>query len=467
MLQHLVRARRRLRALVIPVVAFAAPALPHVAHATWTMEYPDLRFRTGYRTHLAIDSSGVEHISYNRNGPYELYYATRTGTNAWTTELVDNTGATGESFYNSLAFDRDGVAHIAYYGGDTRLKYATRSAAGTWSIVTVDQTLKTGKTPSLQFSSDNRAFIAYYDETHYDLRLAVQNGTSWTISAVDTNGVVGWDTSLQLDANNVAHIAYHSPLTGQLRYVEAGQGVLDIVEEPGPKPALYNTSLALDAQGNPRISYLYANTLDLHYAVRTAPGVWAITAIDTLGETGGHTSLAIDRNGVSHIAYHDRTAFIVEYATQKLDGSWRIETADAVDSVGEFNTLVLDKDQNPHIAYHDQQLNNLKYVFNPTWTTAARVEPSLAPEAQVWPSPFRREVRVSFAVRSVPTHVDVDVYDATGRRRGRVWSGLLQPGTQSVAWNGEIGGRPVPPGTYWLRVHGGNVTLNARVVRTD
>src|SRR3990172_6024806 len=52
-----------------------------------------------------------------------------------------------------------------------------------------------------------------------------------------------------------------------------------------------HTSLALDAQGNPRISYFDATNEDLKYASR-AGGTWTIETVDATGFVGPFTSLA-------------------------------------------------------------------------------------------------------------------------------------------------------------------------------
>src|SRR5262245_33943354 len=60
-----------------------------------------------------------------------------------------------------------------------------------------------------------------------------------------------------------------------------------------------NSSLALDAQGNPRICH-YANG-DLKYAAKIA-GVWVLETVDAPGDVGEYCSLALDALGRPRIS---------------------------------------------------------------------------------------------------------------------------------------------------------------------
>jgi len=89
---------------------------------------------------------------------------------------------------------------------------------------------------------------------------------------------------------------------------------------------------------------------------------------------------------------------------------------------------------------------------------------STSPKAlsfSVYPHPARR-TNLSF---SLPTaaHVDLGVYDVTGRKVASLWSGNMPAGEYSRAWAGrDAGGKPVSAGVYFYRL---KVDNEVRTVR--
>ena len=74
------------------------------------------------------------------------------------------------------------------------------------------------------------------------------------------------------------------------------------------------TSLAVDPDGLPRISYFDETSGDLKYAVRFGADAWVVQAIDTEGEVGRYTSIAVDGAGQAHISYYDSSSGDLKYA---------------------------------------------------------------------------------------------------------------------------------------------------------
>lgn len=151
------------------------------------------------------------------------------------------------------------------------------------------------------------------------------------------------------------------------------------VEDVGTGPITYKyaTSIAVDPQGNPHITYYEQNDNDLALASRDASG-WSIDRVDTTGDTGLFSFLLIDDNGRFHISYMEKTSDssgVVKYATRgPNDTGWEIQEVDSLDKltfgfIGARNitSLAIDGDGNPWIAYSDEKQLKLAVWDGSEW----------------------------------------------------------------------------------------------------
>jgi len=196
----------------------------------------------------------------------------------------------------SLALDKDGNAHVGYQyavdGSYRELNHAIRDA-GVWNIETVDSGDYVGYGISLDLDLDGSPHLSYIVNDNSELRYAFRNINSWKIQSVDTYEHVD-GTSLALGADGSPQITYE---TDSLKYAyqEAEGWNYVPVESIG-----WDSSLTLDLDGHPHISY--ANSNELRYAFYDAEG-WHTQVVDSEGTFFGRTSLALDKNSFPHISY--------------------------------------------------------------------------------------------------------------------------------------------------------------------
>jgi hypothetical protein len=186
---------------------------------------------------------------------------------------------------------------------------------------------------------------------------------------VDNVGDVGWFTSLALDDNDYPHISYFDFTNYDLKYARwtGTEWVIETVDSAG-NVGLY-TSLALDSNGWPHICYLDWDTGDLKYARWTGIN-WEIETVDSAGGVGLWTSISLDSQDRPHISYQDYGNQDLKYARWTGTG-WMIEVVDSAGNVGHHTSIALDSNDYPHIAYQDYQPNyDLKYA---RWTGSAWV----------------------------------------------------------------------------------------------
>lgn len=123
------------------------------------------------------------------------------------------------------------------------------------------------------------------------------------------------------------------------------------------------TSLALDSNGMPHISYYDETNKDLKYTHWDGNN-WIIDTIDSDGDVGRYASLALDSNDDPHMSYHDSTNEILKYAMW-TGSSWFTGIVDSNGSVGISTSMTLDSQERPHIIYNNEGQNDLKYA---RWT---------------------------------------------------------------------------------------------------
>ena len=297
-------------------------------------------------------------------------------------------------FCPSLALDSTGAAHISYWaknvGND--LRYASwDDDLGEWGSEVVDDSPEVGQYTSLAFDSQDRPRISYWDQANADLKYAAWTGTAWNIQTVDSTGEVGSEySSLQLDAGDRPHISYYDATNGDLKYAyrlpgqEAwGTSVVD-TGDAGANVGTYS-SLRLDSAGNPHISYYDELNRNLKYASGQWNGtgwVWQTETVDNYGFVGRYTSLALDADDHPHISYYYQPESQAEVLPGDLKyaywdpviSGWQIEIADdggAAGDAGRFSSLQLDSAGNPHIAYHNDTSGRVTYAHldGGTWLT--------------------------------------------------------------------------------------------------
>ncbi len=182
----------------------------------------------GYYNSIAVDSNGLAHICYFDEDNYALNYIAQTSSSTWGgIQTLDS----GSYFtYPSIAVGANGLAQVSYYDEENGvLNYVLQDLASPsgWSIPQVvdsGQDLSNngwsdvGAYSSIAVDSNNHAHISYYDGGNDCLKVASWGGTSWEIQYVNHPGNGGAYSHLALDANGFEHISYAGQSSSQHLY---------------------------------------------------------------------------------------------------------------------------------------------------------------------------------------------------------------------------------------------------------
>ncbi len=331
------------------------------------------------------------------------------GQYVWSVQRVD----APQFFYNMtdrmLRLDSNGNPHIAF--GADHLYYAWYSS-GIWHQETVDDQIGVGQYASLALDSSNHPHISYYDSRNGALKYAYFNGTNWQIQVVDqpatslaasaaavepgfpeelgpqynpipwrevsplggsplgTSAVaavadgVGQFTSIAIDSDNRPRISYYDAVNEDLKYARWTGSAWSVSTVNSTDKVGKYSSLALDSDDNPRISYLNDSKDNLRYAVYNGSS-WKKEDIDTDGFVGAYSSLALDDNDIAHVSYYeydlDTEEGNLKYASRS-GGSWTTYRIDQPGDVGLYTSIAIRSNNQPAISYFDQTNGDLKYA---------------------------------------------------------------------------------------------------------
>ena len=272
----------------------------------WSTAAADSEGAVGWFTSIAVDGRGDPMISYQdwTNGELKFAICDRSAStsgdcnrpNDWRTETLDAVGNTG--YWTSITADASGDPMMSYLDGTVGLKFAIckRSASSNgncdqtsdWTKATVDSAADVGAYTSIAVGGKGDPMISYHDGMNADLKFAIchrsasTNGncdqtSDWREVIVDSAGDVGWSTSVAVDRNGDPMISYHEDTGWDLRFA-----ICDLSES---------------ANGN---------------CDRT--GDWSTETVDSEGHIGRYNSIAVDASGNAIIAYNDNMNWDLKFA---------------------------------------------------------------------------------------------------------------------------------------------------------
>jgi len=325
----------------------------------WIIEIVEKGFVGEYTSHV-LESNDKVHIAYFDHVTGDLKHVQR-GPDGWIIERVDQEGTVGQ--FLSMTKDKGGRIYICYRDqGKNRLKMAV-STGGRWNIEVVDDEPFASFDTSIFVDGHEKVYISYHNLSKGYLKLAVKDKRQWATEVVDDgqkqSNAVGGFSSIQVDAHGRIHISYIDSVNGLLKYAMKADDAWNIEVADDSEFVGNFTSLALDKDGNPYISYTVdkrPNKPDLWLA-KKIDGKWVTELVDTAEVAGNYNSITVDQHSNVYISYSAMKTLKVAH---NLQGIWNFEIVETKGTV--TNTSIsLDSQGMPHIAYHNLD-SGVKYA---------------------------------------------------------------------------------------------------------
>ncbi len=288
----------------------------------------------------------------------------------WHTECVDCPPIIDSITQGSIALDSAGNPHVAY--GGVKLYHAWRDETG-WQVEVADPSFQVGAWAAIALDGDDYPHISYYDSDAGDLKYAHWDGSDWISETVDIYG--GWDSYIAIDSNDLPHIAYRDALgfSGTaLKYAHWNGSTwqIDTIKDLASAISSRNTTLALDGDNQPHISYSISDSGDPDYLYHAYldGGNWMTETVAT-AEYIGDNAITLNSAGNPRIIYYAIDGETGRLGYARWDsGQWQNDTLITSDNSIAALSLALDGSDVPHASYYLNADTSMHYAhLNGTW----------------------------------------------------------------------------------------------------
>ncbi len=288
-----------------------------------TLVKPDTGSSNGVQSSVKINSAGnpvVAYFDFTNSSLKMLHCGNANCTAGNVIATLDSIGDVGR--YPSLVLDGSGNPAVSYLdlsNGDLKvLRCGNAACSAGNTTAAADTSGVVGYYSSLALSAAGIPIVSYYNASGGGLKLVHCGNAACTsgnmITSPDTSGL---HTSLALDASGNPVVSYYNAIQGDLKLLHCGSStcgpntvaVPDSVSDTGQF-----TSLKLDAGGKPVVSYWNSSNGDLmllHCGDATCSGNNSIATPDTAGNTGWDTSLVLDAGGNPVVGYFNFSSHIM------------------------------------------------------------------------------------------------------------------------------------------------------------
>jgi len=193
--------------------------------------------------------------------------------------------------------------------------------------------------------------------------------------------------------------------------------------------SIYKSSIAIDSQNIPHISFHDKSSGEVKYASFNGSS-WDIEVVDSVGANDvGSTSLAFDKNDIPHISYYEGNNHRLKYA-RRIGSTWHTEAVSGPSTNGRASSLAIDSDNFPHISWSG---SGYAFMYS-KWTGFTWETTTIASEA--------RHNSIGLDNNNTP-HISYFIAGSDNYLKYATYNG--------TSWDTEIVDLPPPSGAYGSR----------------
>jgi len=358
---------------------------------------PDTNY-AGAFTSLALDSVGRPVVSYQGYGALMVLHCGNANCTAGNSITSPDMSGQDVGRWTSLALDGSGNPVISYYDATAqKLKVMhcndAYCAGNNESIAVPEAYGNVGEWTSLVLDASGNPVVSYWYRTDDELKVLHCGNPNCTagnsITSPDKVGSVGWWTSLALDSVGRPVVGYHDGTNGDLKVLHCGNvncTAGNAITSPDTAYDVgYYISLVLDSSSRPVVSYWDMTSWDLK--VLHCGDTWcfpgnSITYPDSFG--GEWTSLALDASGNPVVSYRYSWSLEILHCDDPncaAGGDSNIEIEGHLPGFGAYSSLQLDPSGNPDISLGNEYDGTLYFVHcsDPNCTSYTSRAPEIDP----------------------------------------------------------------------------------------
>ena len=269
--------------------------------------------------------------------------------------------------YSSLQIDKYGNAHVCSYSPDNNaLSYSFWDrAVNKWFTTVLDAS---SGFCSLALDSQQRPHISHIGYATGKPRYTYWDGSSWKAQTlrIPATRVISYNTSIALDSDDHPNISFYEEGL-RLRIVQWNGKFWETRTVDADQGSGKFNSIGISAG---RLEIAYGNVEYKNASLRFARWngqSWDVEYVEGEGMPGTSmwsVALTLDQGDVPHIAYTDVRNRLIKYAV-KRGGKWDLQVVDTIAKVGypDRNGIALDPQGNVYISYYDAGKGLLKLAY--------------------------------------------------------------------------------------------------------